>query len=154
MTTEAQHKPNAFSLTADAMKLADHVITITDNMTKFNDYATRRSKNPDGTVTEIVIQREDSLSNIVRRQAVTIYIKCCQSNSIDLSKEPGRKEERLRLQREAAELCRDHLIMIQLCAKHFHLANSKVKYWGTMTRDLMLGIARWHKSDKDRYKNI
>ena len=154
MTTAAQHNPNAFSITANAMVLADHVITITDNLNTFPDFSRTKKKNQDGTVTEILVQREDCITNMVRRQAVDIYLSCCKANSIDATREPGRKEERLSEQRKAMELCKEHMIMIQLCKKHFHLNNAKVMYWGKMTRDLMIAIAKWNNSDKDRYKNI
>lgn len=154
MATENQHRPNDFTPVVGALYLADHVITITDNVNKFPDYIQKEKKNPDGTVTQMFIQRQDSLTNWVRDQAKQIYILTYTANEINLNKQPWRKDERLTKQKEAIRICGEHLAAIQLCRKHFHLSNKKVKYWGKMTRDLRSAIEGWYEKDKDRYRNI
>lgn len=69
MANEGMHKPNDFTPVVGALKLADHVIKITDNFNKFPDFEERPRKNPDGMVTAVYIQRQDSLVNWVRDQA-------------------------------------------------------------------------------------
>ena len=154
MANAGEHKPNDFTPVVGAMYLAEHVIKITDNANTFPDFCIKERKNEDGTVTQIYIQRQDSLTNWVREQAKAIYLLCYSANGINLTRQPWRKNERLSKQAQAIELCGDHLAAIQLCRKHFHLDSRKVKHWGKMTRDLRIAIEGWHESDKDRYKNI
>lgn len=154
MANEGMHKPNDFTPVIGALDLADYVIKITDNFNKFPDFTEKQRKNPDGTVTSFYIQRQDSLVNWVREQAKEIFVLTYSANRINLTRQPWRKEERLRKQERAVDLCVEHLAGIQLCRKHFHLTNSKVKYWGGKTVILMNAIDNWNTSDRDRYKNI
>ena len=55
------------------MNLADYVITITDNANKFPDFVLKEKTSPEGLVTQIYIQRQDSLTNWVREQAKEIF---------------------------------------------------------------------------------
>ena len=48
------------------MDLADYVITITDNINTFPDFIRAERKESDGTVSQVFIQRQDSLTQIVR----------------------------------------------------------------------------------------
>lgn len=154
MANAGDHKPNNFTPVVGAMYLADHVITITDNVNKFPDFVVKERKNEDGTVTQILIQRQDSLTNWVREQAKQIFILAFTANEINLNRQPWRKNERLAKQAEAISICEEHLAAIQLCRKHFHLTNRKVSHWGKMTLEVKAAIEGWHKSDKDRYKDI
>lgn len=154
MPNKNDHKPNDFTPVVGALQLADHVLTITDNVNKFPDFIKKEKKNPDGTVTTVFIQRQDSLVNWVREQAKEIFMLTYTANEINLTRQPWRKEERLGNQARAIKLCGDHLAAIQLCRKHFHLSNRKVKHWGKLTRDLRIAIEGWHESDKGRYKSI
>lgn len=51
------------------MNLAEYVFLITDNTNKFPDFTVKEKKNPDGTVTQMIIYRPDSLTNTVREEA-------------------------------------------------------------------------------------
>ena len=152
MTTQNQHRPNDFTPVVGAMELADYVIKITDNPNKFPDFAVKEKTKADGTVVQMFIQRQDSLTNWVREQAKEIFMLTFTANEINVTRHPWRKAERLAKQADAIRLCGEHLAAIQLCRKHFHLANTKVKHWGKMTRDLRTAIEGWHEKDKDRYK--
>ena len=154
MPVAAEHKFNAFTPTVACMVLADHVFKITDNINKFPEYSVTEKKNPDGTITQILVQRQDSLVNRVREQARQIYILAQSANDVNLEKEPWRKNERLGNQKEAIKLCGEHLAAIQLCKKHFHLSSKKVKFWGELTIKARNYLMKWHDSDKDRYRNI
>lgn len=154
MLTENQYKPNDFTPVVGAMELAEYVFHITDNANKFPDFSVVERKNPDGTVTQIIVYRPDSLTNIVRAEARNIFHLTYSANEINLKRQPWRKEERLGNQAEAIKLCGELLADIQLCRKHFHLSNRKIKHWGKMVRDLRIAIEGWHESDKDRYRNI
>lgn len=68
-----QHEPNRFTPVVKAMELVDHVLTITDNINKFPDYTIKEKKNEDGTVTMVLVQRQDGLVNRAREQAMQIY---------------------------------------------------------------------------------
>lgn len=154
MANEGMHKPNDFTPVVGALKLADHVIKITDNFNKFPDFEERPRKNPDGTVTAVYIQRQDSLVNWVRDQAKEIYILTYTANAVNVLREPWRRDERFGKQQRAIELCTEHFAAIQLCAMHFHLSSKKVKYWGEMTKKLREAITGWHESDKRRYQGL
>lgn len=154
MVHSNQHEPNRFTPVVKAMELVDHVLTITDNINKFPDYTTKEKKNEDGTVTMVLVQRQDGLVNWAREQAMQIYLLAFTANEINLTKEPLRKEERLQKQEAAISLCGEHLALTQLCQKHFHLSHKKVKYWGDLTIGVRDSLKWWNNSDKDRYKNI
>lgn len=154
MPNKNDHKPNDFTPVVGAMYLADYVLTITDNINKFPDFIQTERKNADGTATAIYIQRQDSLVNWVREQAKEIFILTYTANEINVIRQPWRKDERLAKQAEAIRLCGEHLAAIQLCRKHFHLSNRKVKHWGKQARELRTAIEGWHESDKGRYRNI
>lgn len=148
-----QYEENDFTPVTSAMELSDYVFLITDNANKFPEYVTTK-KEKDG-VTQIIMQlKQDSLTNIVRRQAFEIYMDVFTANEINVNRHPERKKERLSKQLHAIELCNRHLAAIQLCRKKFHLSAKRIKYWGGKTRDLRAVIERWHESDKDRYKDI
>lgn len=154
MMIEPQYKPNPFTTVAEAMELADYVITITDNFNKFPDYTGKERKNEDGTATVIFVERQDSLVNWVRQQTREIFVLAYTANQIDLRKEPWRKDERLGKQAQAVKLCEEHLAAIQLCRKHFHLTAKRIKFWGEKARKVKKSLEGWHEKDKDRYKNI
>lgn len=149
-----EYKTTDFTPVVGAMELADYVFNITDNLNKFPDYATKETKNPDGSVTQMIVFRSDSLTNVVRKQANDIYMLAYAANEINLNKQPWRKAERLGKQEEAIKLCGEHLAEIQLCRKHFHLTNKKIKNWGGMTRTVRKALESWHEKDVDRYRNI
>ena len=154
MSNAGDHKPNRFTPVVEAMNHADYVFTITDNINKFPDYCVKEKRNPDGTVTQIYVFREDSLTNIVREMSNQIFMLTYTANEINLDRQPWRKAERLGKQIEAIQICSDLLAEIQLCRKHFHLTTKRVLKWGKRVRDLRTAIEGWHESDKDRYKNI
>lgn len=149
-----EYKPNNFTPVVKAMNLFDYVDTITDNQKKFPEYKETEKKEKDGTVTKFLIMRQDSLVNRVREQAYQIYMLLWTANEINVTKEPDRKAERLGKQAKAIEICGEHLAAIQLCRKRFHLTNKRIKHWGKMTIEVRDTAKAWHKSDKDRYKNI
>lgn len=148
-----EREKNPFTITVNAERLANHVLTITKNTKRFPDY-TEMVLKKEGGEKVVFIERQDSLTNWVREQAKEIFILCWSANEINLNKEPHRKGERLGKQIEAIRLCGEHLAAIQLCRRHFHLSSKKVKYWGKLTRDLMENIKGWHKRDCDRYRSI
>lgn len=149
-----QYKPNSFTPVIGAMDLYEYVDMITSNPKRFQEYKETDRYNNDGTTTRMIIMRQDALVNRVREQAYRIFILTFTANEINLNKEPERKEERLNKQEQAIELCEEHLASIQLCRKHFHLTNKRIRYWGSMTLELRDAIKGWHKSDKTRYQNI
>ena len=75
MATQNQHRPNDFTPVVGAMELADYVIKITDNPNKFPDFVVKEKTKADGTVVQMFIQRQDSLTNWVREQAKEIFIR-------------------------------------------------------------------------------
>ena len=154
MMNESDYKPNPFHTVFEAMDLADYVIKITDNMNKFQAFDEKNVKCEDGTVTKIMVERQDTLVNWVRNQTTEIFTLAFTANNINLGKEPWRKAERLEKQLKAIKLCEEHLAAIQLCGKHFRLAKKRIKYWGERTRKVMMLISNWHESDKTRYKDI
>ena len=154
MAPQNQHKPNDFAPVVGAMNHAEYVFHITDNLNKFPDYSVKNKKNPDGTITQLMVFRSDSLTNIVRAEAREIFHLTFSANEINLTRQPWRKDERLGKQAQAISVCGDLLADIQLCRKHFHLSSRKIKHWGKMVRDLRLSIEGWHEKDKDRYRNI
>ena len=151
---EGQFEEHRFTPVTKAMELSDYVFLITDNENKFPEYKMTTKKQPEGNTLVTLVMRQDSLVNVVRRQAFEIYMDLFTANEINLNFHPERKMERLNKQLHAIELCNRHLAAIQLCRKKFHLSMKRIKYWGKKTRDLRETIERWHKSDKDRYKNI
>lgn len=154
MPNNHEHKPNDFTPVVGAMNLADYVITITDNINNFPDFVKTERKNEDGTVAEVYIQRQDSLTNIVREQTFRIFLLTFSANEINLNREPWRKAERLEKQAEAIRVCGEHIAAIQLCRKHFHVPKKRNKHWTGLARDLRAAIAGWHESDKGRYRDI
>lgn len=154
MANAGDHVPNDFTPVVGAMDLADYVLLITDNLKKFPDFSVRDKRNEDGTVTQIYVFREDSLTNIVRAEARELFHLTYTANGINLNKQPWRKAERLDKQQEAIALCNDLLADIQLCRKRFHLSSKRIKHWGQMVLDLRAAIEGWHEKDKDRYKSI
>lgn len=154
MQNSNQHRPNDFTPVTGAMDLADYVITITDNINTFPDFIRTERKNPDGTVSEVFIQRQDSLTQIVRDQTFRIFLLTFSANEINLTREPWRKMERLEKQAEVIRLCGEHIAAIQLCRKHFHLSKKRNKHWTNKAKELRAAIAGWHDSDKGRYKEI
>ena len=154
MPNAAEHRFNQFTPVVACMNLADHVLKITDNVNKFPEFSVSEKKNPDGSTTQILVQRQDSLVNRVREQAWQIYILAWSANRINLEKEPWRKAERLGKQEKAISLCGEHLAAVQLCKRHFHLTSKKVKFWGEMTVKAQNYLAKWNDTDKDRYRNI
>lgn len=154
MATENQHKPNDFTPVIGAMNLAGYVFKITDNINKFPDFCIKEKKNEDGTITQIYVFREDSLTNTVRAEAREIFHLAYSANEINLNRQPWRKDERLGKQARAIALCGDLLADIQLCRSHFHLSSKRIKHWGGMVRDLRTAIEGWHEKDKDRYRSL
>lgn len=154
MMNESDYKPNPFHTVWEAMDLADYVIKITDNINKFPVFDQKEIKNADGTVTKVMMERQDTLVNWIREQTKEIFVLIFTANNIDLRKEPWRKDERLEKQLRAIALCDEHLAAVQLCGKHFHLAKRRIKYWGERTIKVKGLIAKWHTSDKTRYQNI
>ena len=148
-----QYDENTFTPVVNAMELSDYVFLITDNPNKFPEYTVTKKKKDDMIIITMQL-RQDSLTNIVRRQAFEIYMNVFGANEINVNRHPERKQERLNKQLYAIELCNRHLAAIQLCRKRFHLNYKRIKYWGGKTRDLRETIERWHESDKDRYKDI
>ena len=149
-----EYKTNSFTPVIGAMNLYEYVDLITGNAKTFQEYKETNRKSEDGTATRLIVMRQDALVNKIREQAYRIFILAFTANEINLNKEPKRKEERLAKQAEAIELCEEHLATIQLCRKHFHLHNKRIKHWGGMTLELRDALKGWHKSDKTRYKNI
>lgn len=136
------------------MNLADYVIHITDNSNNFPDYGRIEHTDSNGVTTVMLTVRQDSLTNIVREQATQIFLLAYTANRINLVKEPWKKDERLAKQEKVIDMCEDHLAMIQLCRKHFHLSSKRIKYWGQLTLDVKNSVRAWNQSDKDRYKDI
>ena len=136
------------------MKLYGHVEHITSNPKKFQEYKESEKQNQDGTVTKIIMVRQDNLTNRVRQQAYDIYINAHMANEINVNREPGRAQERLLRQQKAISLCEEHLAAIQLCQKHFHLSFKKVKFWGNMAITARDSLKAWHTSDLSRYKQL
>lgn len=154
MATANQHKPNDFTPVVGAMELAEYTIHITDNPNKFPDFALKERKNVNGTVTQILVVRDDSLTNLVRAEAREIFRLTFSANEINLRRQPWRKDERLGKQKKAIEVCSDLLADIQLCRKHFHLSTNRIRNWGMMVITLRTAIEGWHEKDKDRYRNL
>lgn len=144
---------NNFTPVVKAMNLYLYVDKITTNPNKFPEYIFTEKQINDKTV--LIVQcREDSLINLVRKHTYQIYMLCWTANEINLNKEPYRKNERLGKQLKAIELCGEHLAEVQLCKSRFHLTYKRMKHWGNMTLEVRDSIQAWHKSDRDRYKNI
>ena len=112
------------------MELAEYTLKITGNINKFPDYTVKERQNKDGTVQQIYVFRDDSLTNIVREESRNIFHLTFTANEINLKRQPWRKGERLSKQADAIRICDEMLADIQLCRKHFHLSNKKVLYWG------------------------
>lgn len=147
-----EYRTTNFTPVIQAMKLYEHVDLITSNPNKFQEYKETERKNADGTITKIIMFRQDALTNKIRKQAYEIYINAHMANEINVNLEPGRTEERLIRQKRAVSLCEEHLAAIQLCRKHFHLAYKKIKFWGDMTITVRDSLKAWHNSDKSRFR--
>ncbi len=154
MSTANQHRPNDFTPVVGAMELAEYVFHITENPSKFPDFALREKTREDGSITQICIVRDDSLTNAVRAEAREIFHLTFSANEINLNRQPWRKEERLGKQKRAIELCGDMLADIQLCRKHFHLSTKRIRNWGSMVVTLRTAIEGWHEKDKYRYREL
>jgi len=154
MATENQHRPNDFTPVVGAMNLAEYVLQITGNMKYFPDCSVQEKKKEDGSLTQVIVFRDDPLTNTVRREAMQIYHLTFSANEINVKKQPWRKQERLDSQIKAMAMCTLLLADIQLCRKHFHLSTKRIEYWGRKVRDLRKAIEGWHEKDKDRYKDI
>ena len=154
MATENQHKENSFTPVTAALELARYTFQITSNLKWFPDCSFREQQKEGDKITQIIVFRDDSLTNIVREETRQIYHLAFTANEINLTRQPWRKEERLSRQREAIALCGDLLADIQICQKYFHLTAKRIKFWGGLVIGTRAALERWHESDKSRYKDV
>ena len=154
MTNAGAHEANEFTPIVAARGLYLHVLQITDNINKFKDYSIAEYLNQNGSKTQVVIVRADSLTNIMRKMSQDIFMYVCRANRRNVNKHPEQKEERLACQDLALELCEDMLDYLPVCQKYFHLGTKKMLAWGRIVRDAKKAIAVWHESDIKRYKDI
>lgn len=153
MLHEGEYKPNRFTPVVAAMELSEYVFLITDNANKFPEYTTTEKATESGKQI-VIMMRQDALVNRVREQAYQIYILAWTANEINLDKHPERKSERLDRERQAIELCNEHLAAIQLCRKRFRLSYKKIRYWGGLAFNVRNLLEKWNESDRNRYADI
>ena len=87
-----QYEENTFTPVVNAMELSDYVFLITDNPNKFPEYTVTKKKKDDMIIITMQL-RQDSLTNIVRRQAFEIYMNVFGANEINVNRHPERKQE-------------------------------------------------------------
>ena len=147
MEEHRDHKPNSFTPVVVALRLAEYTIKITENPKTFPP--TRTSD--DGT---IAVVAGGCLTEWVRELSKRIFVLAYTANRINVPKEPDRKDERLRKQREALDACAELLAAIQILSRHYHLDKKRVRYWSSLANELERAIEGWNESDKERFREI
>lgn len=105
---------------------------------------------------KIFIPRYQKFIDSMAEETCRIYHNCRVANKIDMRTSDKieyaeNAKERLRLEREAFELCEHLHSDIMISQKLFHLKASKVRYWTKLTVEAQNLISAWHKSELRRY---
>lgn len=111
---EGQRKSGKLEVLVKALDVANHTNKLLSNQKKFDpkfDYV---------------------LGDDIKRTARDIYRHCWGANNIRaINKETW--QARKRLQQQACLDCNELLILIDMAYGTYHLASSKVEYWGRIT---------------------
>ncbi len=131
---EGQRKSGKLEVLVKALDVANHTNKLLSNQKKFDpkfDYV---------------------LGDDIKRTARDIYRHCWGANNIRaINKETW--QARKRLQQQACLDCNELLILIDMAYGTYHLASSKVEYWGRITIEAREKIKAWRNADKKRYKH-
>ena len=105
---------------------------------------------------KIFIPKYQKFIDKMATETCMIYHKCRVANKIDTRIEDKtifeeRATQRLKLEREALDICEELHSDIMISQKLFHLKASKVKYWTKLTVEAQTLIGAWYKSEKKRY---
>lgn len=105
---------------------------------------------------KIFITKYQKLIDKISYETSLIYHKCRVANKTDMRIKDQveyniRAQIRLKLEREALQLCEDLQTDIMISQKVFHLKASKVRHWTKLTTETQNLIENWYKSEIKRY---
>lgn len=86
--------------------------------------------------------------------AKNIYCNVDEANNVFVNEDAENYIERRTLQERAAMNCNRLLSLIGISKELFHLRNSKVDYWISLTVETRKLIRNWKESDRKRYGNL
>lgn len=132
MVRKNEREQSRFETADIALSLATHTYNITSNQKIFNPIHYR------------IISRLTS-------EATLIYQKVRVANEIKVNSEEDAKE-RLKLQKEALEICKALTSDIMISKGLFHLRMRRVIFWNSYIVRLEAMIKAWMESDKKTYK--
>lgn len=129
---EGQRKKGRLEVLVKALNVANHTNQLLANQKKFDpkfDYV---------------------LGDDIKRISRDIYRHCWSANNIRVTNKET-WQARCRLQQQASLDCNELLILIDMAYGTYHLAASKVEYWGRITIEARDQIRAWRNADRKRY---
>lgn len=126
-----------FTLPLQARKLASYTLQITANEKVF------------------LPEHRQGLTNDIVETAKNIYLGIREANDVSVRVgtvfQVGDLRERNRIQRQALRNAKRLMYLIDLAHLDFHLSSKRVKYWGSMVREVRRRIEGWISDDLERY---
>lgn len=126
-----------FSLEVKAEYLARYTLEITANESVF------------------LPQYRERVTNDLIETAKNIYLGIREANDVKVRTDPRFQlldyQERSQLQRKALRDCKRLLYLIDLAHRIFHLSGKRVKYWGSLVKNVKDRVAGWIDDDYKRY---
>lgn len=172
--TADKRKPSNLDVFMKARNLLDYTLQITSNNKVFRPdlnkqtvelkellHGDAKAVQIISAMAKVIDQLNDPTENIyvwlikqLRNSANDIYIKAWRANNIRVGKDVQARDLRLLYQKEAISACIDLKAYISLAKRQCHLRSKRVSYWNSKTQTVLDELTAWHKSDKERYKDI
>lgn len=135
--TTDRRSEGRFSLEVKAEYLARYTLEITANESVF------------------LPQYRERVTNDIIETAKNIYLGIREANDVkvrtDFRFQLLDYQERSRLQRKALRDCKRLLYLIDLAHRIFHLSGKRVKYWGSLVKNVKDRVVGWIDDDYKRY---
>lgn len=100
-------------------------------------------------------EHRKGLTDDIVETAKNIYLGIREANDVTVRVntmyQMGDIRERNRLQRQALRNTKRLMYLIDLAHRDFHLSSKRVKYWGSMVREIRKRIEGWIADDMERY---
>ena len=103
----------------------------------------------------VLPEHRKGLTDDIVETAKNIYLGIREANDVtvrvDTIYQMGDFRDRNRIQQQALRNTKRLMYLIDLAHRDFHLSSKRVKYWGSMVREIRKRIEGWIADDQERY---
>lgn len=123
---------NKLEAAQKALDLCTHSLKLTSNKNNF------------------AVEYQRSITDRMDTLAISIYVNVRTANDI-VVRDENDLEDRVKLQKKAAQECNNLRYLISVAKRVFHLRTRSVEHWIKMTIETRDIIKSWSESDKKRF---